>query len=235
MRSEGLSKGAVAALVPTGQTTTGGQRILNTALFDTIFTKDVRQLGPAIAEAKRTLLANGNVYFEQISETFLLFGDPAMELKVPLPRRPSGLVIEGRTDVIALQWQAAADGDGNAVAGYNLYRSQSPEGPYIKVNTGLIAATGYEDSVPAAGTTFYYLLSAVDADGDESVRSEMVSAGLAVPDTAAAVDVTGGGGGGGGGCFILTVSMLAILALCLGVLKKGARHKRVIPFRTIAG
>jgi len=223
--------------VPTGQTTTGGQRILNTALFDTIFTKDVRHLGPAIAEAKQTLLANGNSYYEQVSETFLLFGDPAMALKVPLPRRPSGLVIEGQTDGIALQWQAAADGDGNAVTGYNLYRSQSPGGPYVKVNTGLINTPQYEDSaqqVLTAGTTYYYIINSVDADGDESVRSEMVSAGLAVPDTAAAVDVTGGGGGGGGGCFILTAAepgvvghwcwwMLAILSLCLGVLKKRLR------------
>ncbi len=202
MRSEGLGKGAVAALVPTGQTTTGGQRILNTALFDTIFTKDVRKLGPAIAEAKRTLLANGNAYYEQVSETFLLFGDPAMALKVPLPRRPSGLVIEGQTDGIALQWLAAADGDGNAVTGYNLYRSQSSGGPYVKVNTGLINTPQYEDSaqqVLTAGTTYYYIISSVDADG-------------------------------GGGCFILTVSepgvvghwywwILAILGLCLGVLK----------------
>jgi len=233
MRSEGLNKGAVAALVPTGQTTTGGQHILNTALFDTIFSNDVRQLGPAIAEAKRTLLANGDAYFEQVSETFLLFGDPATALKVPLPRRPSGLVIEGQTDGIALQWQAAADCDGNAVAGYNLYRSENPAGPYVKVNTGLITATGYEDSdpqLPAAGTPCYYLISSVDADGDESVRSEMVSAALVVPVVALSVDA-GSGGGGGGGCFILTAAesgpvegswMWLLLTLFLGVGRK--RH-----------
>jgi hypothetical protein len=239
MRADG--KAAVAALVPTGQTSTGGQRILNTALFDTIFTKDVRKLGPAIAEAKRTLLANGNAYYEQVSETFLLFGDPAMALKVPLPRRPSGLVIEGQTDGIALQWQAAADADGNAVTGYNLYRSQSPAGPYVKVNTGLINTPQYENSaqqVLTAGTTYYYIISSVDADGDESVQSEMVSAGLAVPDTAAAVDVIGDGGGGGGGCFILTAAepgaarypwMLVVFAVIagIGVLRKGIRKKGI--------
>ena len=74
----------------------------------------------------------------------------------------------------------------------------------------------------------------------------MVSAGLAVPDTAAAVDVTGGGGGGGGGCFILTVSepgvvghwywwMLAILGLCLGVLKIRRKAQTGYTVRTIAG
>jgi len=237
MRSEGASKGAVAALVPTGQTTTEGQRILNTALFDTIFTNDTRRLGPAMADAKQTLLANGDDYFEQVSETFLLLGDPAMALKVPLPRRPAGIVIEGQTDGIALQWQAAADGDGNAVDGYNLYRSQSPAGPYVKVNSGLIAATGYQDSLPAAGTTYYYMVSSVDADGDESVMSKMVSAQRAVPATVAAVSADSGGsadggGGGGGGCFVQTAAqpqaagypwMLAVIAVVLGVGMVGAR------------
>jgi hypothetical protein len=83
--------GAVAALMPTGMTTTPGQRILNSALFEHIFSEDIRTLGPAIATAKQTLLANGDAYFEQISQTFLLFGDPATVLKVPLPRRPAGL------------------------------------------------------------------------------------------------------------------------------------------------
>jgi len=247
MRSEDLNKGAVAALMPTGQTTTGGQHILNSALFDTIFTEDVRQLGPAIAEAKRTLLANGHDYYEEISETFLLFGDPAMALKVPLPRRPEGLTAEGGTDAIALDWQAAADGDGNAVDGYNLYRSLTPQGTYVKVNTGLITDTAYADSdpqLPAAGTPCYYRVSSVDADGDESARSEMVSAALAepVPNPVAAVIVDGGsggggaGGGGGGGCFILTAAesgvaghwygwMLAVLALCLGVGKREPQNQ----------
>jgi len=239
LRADG--SGAVAALVPSGQTTTEGQRILNTALFDTIFTKDIRRLGPAIADAKQTLLANGDDYYEQVSETFLLFGDPAMQLKVPLPRRPAGIVIEGQTDGIALQWQAAADADGNAVDGYNLYRSQSPAGPYVKVNSGLIAASGYKDSTPAAGTTYYYLVSSVDGDGDESVMSAMVSAQRAVPALIAAGSADGGGGGGG--CFVQTaaqpqatgsfffvsewpVSSLVWLMALIGLLWMGRKRRR---------
>ncbi|GAG43571.1 unnamed protein product, partial [marine sediment metagenome] len=84
------NKGAVAALMPTAMTTTAGQHILNTALFEAIFTEDIRALGPAVAAAKQTLLANGASAYQEDSETFLLFGDPAMVLKVPLPRRPSG-------------------------------------------------------------------------------------------------------------------------------------------------
>jgi hypothetical protein len=46
-------KGTAAALMPTGMTTTAGQHVMNTALFETIFTEDVRRLGPAIATAKQ--------------------------------------------------------------------------------------------------------------------------------------------------------------------------------------
>jgi len=227
--------GAVAGLMPTGQTTTAGQHVLNTALFDTIFTNDVRRLGPAIAAAKQTLLANGDAYFEQVSETFLLLGDPAMTLKVPLPRRPEGLTAESDTDAITLQWQAAVDGAGNPVNGYNLYRSLTPEGTYVKVNTGLITDTAYEDSdpqLPAAVTPCYYRVSSVDAAGDESPRSAMVSAALAAP--VATLGEGGGGGAAPAACFVGTAAgsgaagygwMWVVLALCLGGVKKSMERR----------
>jgi hypothetical protein len=90
-------EGAVAALMPTAMTTTAGQHILNTALFEAFFTDDIRQLGPAILAAKQVLLANGSAEYEQISETFLLFGDPAMGLKIPLPRMPTGVKADRET------------------------------------------------------------------------------------------------------------------------------------------
>jgi hypothetical protein len=80
------SAGAVAALMPTGMTTTEGQRILNSALFEHIFSEDIRTLGPAIAAAKQTLLANGSAEYEQVSKTFLLFGD-RLRCRCPGDRR----------------------------------------------------------------------------------------------------------------------------------------------------
>ncbi|MGD8500463.1 MAG: C25 family cysteine peptidase, partial [Phycisphaerales bacterium] len=53
------NKGTAAAMMPTGMTTTEGQYILNTALIEALFREDVRTLGPAIANAKQVLLANG--------------------------------------------------------------------------------------------------------------------------------------------------------------------------------
>jgi hypothetical protein len=192
------SKGAVAALMPTAMTTTVGQHILNTALFDAFFTEDIRELGPAIVQAKQILLANGGTVFEEISETFLLFGDPALKLKIPLPRMPTGVVARFEAEGVRIQWQSALDCNGNAVAGYHVYRASSPAGHYSKINTELIADTGFMDTSvevgvdAGSGDSIYYAVSSEDAEGDESAQSFGFSPALIVSSA----------DGGGGGCFI---------------------------------
>jgi hypothetical protein len=194
LRSE---NGAIAALMPTGMTSPGGQHILDTALFDAIFTEDVRVLGPAVSLAKQTLLANSGSQYEEISETFLLFGDPAMALKIPLPRRPSGLQAQGQAGGVALNWEEAADSNGGAVSGYNLYRSTTAGGEYTEVNTSLITGTGYRDTSGESGTTYYYVVTSVDSGGDESVVSQEASG------TPSASDVPSlAGSESSDGCFI---------------------------------
>jgi len=209
LRSE---NGAVAALMSTGMTTTGGQHILDATLFDAIFTEDIRALGPAVSIAKQTLLANGDSQYEELSETFLLFGDPAMGLKIPLPRRPLGLVAKGQEGGVALSWQGTTDCNGGAVAGYNLYRSTTPGGSYAKINTSLITGTEYDDTSGEGGTTYYYVVSSVDSAGAESVRSQEASgtpydgATPGAPGAGNPSSPGGAGGGGGGGCFISTAT-----------------------------
>ena len=170
--------GAVAALMPTGMTTTTGQRILNNALFEHIFSEDIRTLGAAIGAAKQTLLANGSQY-EQVSATFLLFGDPATQLKVPLPRRPGGLKAKKLSEGKRIQWDSAVDCNNNPVAGYNIYRAATAAGPFSKINTGLVTVTVFFDAdstggvaaVAASGSSGYYVVTAVDSGGTESVHS----------------------------------------------------------------
>ncbi len=181
LRADG--KGAVATLMPTGMTTTGGQHILDAALFEAIFQKDIRRLGPAVADAKQTLLANGNATFEEVSETFLLFGDPALTLKVPVPYKPAEVEVQLRTEGIQISWRAAEDCNSDPVAGYNVYRSSSPGGIYSKINVALITATEYLDTdvgvssagggtvSASSGSTFYYGITSVDSGGDESAQT----------------------------------------------------------------
>jgi hypothetical protein len=197
-------KGAAAALMSTGQTTTKGQHILDTALFDAIFNQDIRVLGQAVSSAKQTLLANGGSLYDGVNETFLLFGDPAMTLKLPLPRAPEGLRAQGNLSAVDLSWDEATDCNGGGVSGYNLYRSTTPGGSYTKVNTTLITDNHYDDTSVAAGTTYYYVVTSVDADGDKSAQSQEASGGT---QSAKSVGTPSSeGGGGGGGCFIESVA-----------------------------
>ena len=171
----------------------------------------------------------------------MLFGDPATELQVPQPTRPLGVTAEGQSSGILVQWQAAADCNGAPVAGYHLYRRPTPTGDYSRINSELIADTQYADPAvePAAAgrrllnldTPYYYTLTAVATDGDESVQSEMVSAALlpATPDADVGSDQDEdpgsdqdadeasdqGGGGGGGGCFIQAAE--GSLGACLSI------------------
>jgi hypothetical protein len=178
------AKGAVAALMPTGLSTTGGQHILNTALFEALFVDDIRELGAAILSAKQTLLANGGgAEYEQISQTFLLFGDPATALRIPLPRMPKNVsVLRLSEGQVRIRWDAALDSNGNPVAGYNIYRASAPAGPYSKLNTQLITTTQFIDSSGAlsissgsGGGSTYYAVTSEDGDGDESVQSLGIS------------------------------------------------------------
>jgi hypothetical protein len=187
--------GAVAAIMPTGMSTTGGQHIFNNAIFEQIFTSDQRIIGDALLGARLTLLANTDAAYQQISDTFLLFGDPATALKLPLPRRPRGLTAERTKEAsIRLSWQSALDCDGYPVAGYNLYRRAASESTFTKLNSTLIGELAFEHTGCDPKTLYYYAVSSIDDDGDESARSLSI--------TAASSSSSSGGRDAASGCFV---------------------------------
>jgi hypothetical protein len=205
-------KGAIASLMPTAMTSTGGQHILDTALFEAIFTKDIRQLGPAVADAKETLLANGGASYEEISKTFLLFGDPALALQVPLPHKPSGIEVERTEAGIMISWHPVADSGGNPVTGYNVYRSSTPGGIYTKINSELISETEFLDTDSggvgassvsgASGDAAYYGVTAVDDSGDESAQTLGSSPTGIIESATGSASGAASSAAGAVGCFI---------------------------------
>jgi fibronectin type 3 domain-containing protein len=145
-------------------------------------------------------MANGGSLYEEVNETFLLFGDPAMTLKVPLPQRPQGLTAQGNGNAVDLSWDEATDCNGGDVSGYNLYRSTTPGGTYTQVNTSLLTDNQYDDTSVVPGTTYYYVVTSEDDDDDESSRSVEASGGTQNANSSGSLS-----SGGGGGCFINSV------------------------------
>jgi hypothetical protein len=91
------------------------------------------------------------------------------------------LTIEGLTGIggapsghtVDLSWNASTSQD---VVGYNVYRGATSGGPYGQINSGLDASTVYTDANVLDGDTYYYVTTAVDSSGQESVYSNEVQA-----------------------------------------------------------
>lgn len=76
------SSGAIAAWSPTGMGASQDHTILEQGLFQAIFQEGITRLGPATTWAKRFLAEHGRPDNELL-DTYLLFGDPAMHLNLP--------------------------------------------------------------------------------------------------------------------------------------------------------
>lgn len=111
-----------------------------------------------------------------------------------------------RSASILLEWTTANEVN---IAGYNLYRATSAEGPFERINTTLVAAASsdtysgskyrYTDQA-SPGVTYYYRLEAVENDGKTSQHGP--------------ISVTGAPGGQVEGLIALGLG-LAALALYL--------------------
>jgi len=89
------------------------------------------------------------------------------------PSAPTGLTATAGDSAVDLSWNANPEAD---LAGYNLYRSTTSGSGYIKANSVLITDTNYHDSSLTNGTTYYYVITAVDNFNNESDYSDEVSA-----------------------------------------------------------
>lgn len=111
-------------------------------------------------------------------------GDDSLPVRVVAhdvfpPSVPAGLQAaysgEGQKPFVDLIWAPVTNPD---LAGYNVYRSEAngaTEKLVIKLNSELVKTPSYRDSAVASGKTYSYSVSAVDARGNESQRSEETS------------------------------------------------------------
>jgi fibronectin type 3 domain-containing protein len=71
-----------------------------------------------------------------------------------------------------LTWNAST----SAVVGYRVYRSDSSGTSYTPLTGEAFDALTYSDTTVAAGTIYYYVVTAIAAAGDESTHSNQVKA-----------------------------------------------------------
>lgn len=89
---------------------------------------------------------------------------------LPPPAAPTNLVATAGNKRVSLSWTASAE----AVC-YNVKRATTSGGPYNTIMTGRIS-TNYIDTQVTNGTTYYYVVTAMNSIGGESANSSEVSA-----------------------------------------------------------
>ncbi len=107
-------RGAVASWSPTGQGIVAGHDLLDSGFFEAVFLDGLRSLGAATTAGKLKLWASGGNL--ELLDTYLLFGDPAMEinaldaqadLQVGKSVTPAGTVLPGSVVNYALTFTNA--------------------------------------------------------------------------------------------------------------------------------
>jgi len=102
-----------------------------------------------------------------------LFSMPAL----PLAQPPVSTPVPGP---VIVEWTTESEVN---QAGFNIYRSENPGGPYVKLNDSLIPASpdpvtggeySFTDTTAEAGVTYYYQLEDVELDGKTTMHGPIM-------------------------------------------------------------
>jgi len=91
------------------------------------------------------------------------------------PAPPKPVTIASINSLVSLFWPLSAEPD---VVGYNVYRAEDETAPpdkWVKLNPELHKTASFRDDKVQVGKKYFYQITAVDASGNESARSETVS------------------------------------------------------------
>jgi fibronectin type 3 domain-containing protein len=82
-----------------------------------------------------------------------------------VPNAPTSIITRYGNGEINISWVAPVDNGGNAITGYNVYRSVNDESNFIKIaSLGLV--TSYLDTTTTNGIKYYYRVSANNSAGE---------------------------------------------------------------------
>jgi hypothetical protein len=82
---------------------------------------------------------------------------------------------KARPHSVTLTWEAPQAVPGISVAGYNVYRSTTSGGQFVKI-ASRVSEPRYEDRLVVSGRTYYYVVTALDQFGRESKFSKEIPA-----------------------------------------------------------
>lgn len=89
------------------------------------------------------------------------------------PTIPTDIIATGGSGLIELAWTPNTEQD---LLGYNVYRSNSSGGSFVKLNSSVITTSAYTDNNLPGNTTYFYTVTAIDSSNNESPQTGEVFA-----------------------------------------------------------
>ena len=100
-----------------------------------------------------------------------------------VPGPPAGLTAAPGDRQVTLSWDPPASDGGSQVSSYNVYQGSSPGGESSSpVNSSPITSTSYPVTGLTNGSTYYFTVKAVNAQGPGAASGEVMAVPLTVPD-----------------------------------------------------
>lgn len=106
---------------------------------------------------------------QSAGQNLVLFGDPAMKLRIPSIDAPQNLTAVAGDYEIDLTWAPVP-----GALGYLIYRAPAANGPYTRITASHVVGTTFMDQGLVPGTTYYYRITAVNSRLFESPWSNTV-------------------------------------------------------------
>lgn len=104
-------------------------------------------------------------------------GSVSVASNPPLTIPMTGTGVTALAHSVDLSWNAST----STVSGYRVYRGTLSGGPYTLLTSSLVPSTSFTDSAVGSGSSYFYVVTAVDASDNESTFSNQASANIPTP------------------------------------------------------
>jgi len=129
-----------------------------------------------LASTSHTSDALGIAVFDNVT----VIAGSALTPDTTPPANPAGLGTTASMGLVQLNWNDNADSDFDY---YNVYRGTTSGGPYTKINSSPVVVSDFSDTGVTDGSTYYYVVRAVDMSSNESGNCVQASATLPIDTT----------------------------------------------------
>jgi len=116
-------------------------------------------------------------------------GDPSLRLHMVYP--VSNLTAIQVAASVVLNWNASAD---NNILGYNIYRSDSITGNFIRLNSSIVVTNNFTDTLPLLPANNIYMVRAIKSEVTPSGSYQNMSEGIFISKTVEPIFTFSGNG-----------------------------------------